>query len=147
MKIFGGGGIDDILIVAKPTDYQGISHFANSVSEFPVSLHVIPVNEGGLLASWQLSDLGGLPTFRILRQPLSSWDHLVKRVFDVLVATVGVILLSPLFLIVSIAIKLDSSGPILFRQTRHGYNNEVIKVFKFRTFFFFPLKISTTLAD
>src|SRR5262249_31121264 len=46
---------------------------------------------------------------------------------------VGLLMLSPMLAIISLAIKLDSPGPILFRQTRHGYNNEGIQVFKFRT--------------
>jgi exopolysaccharide biosynthesis polyprenyl glycosylphosphotransferase len=68
-----------------------------------------------------------------VRRPLSTFDLLVKRAFDLVVALAGLILLSPMLLIVAAAIKLDGTGPILFRQTRHGYNNGSIRVFKFRT--------------
>jgi exopolysaccharide biosynthesis polyprenyl glycosylphosphotransferase len=57
----------------------------------------------------------------------------LKRAFDLLAAVVGLIVLSPLFLIIALAIKLDSAGPVLFRQLRHGRNERVISVFKFRT--------------
>jgi exopolysaccharide biosynthesis polyprenyl glycosylphosphotransferase len=67
------------------------------------------------------------------------FDRVIKRGFDILTAVAGLIVLSPLFLIVSIAIKLDSRGPLLFRQTRHGFNNERIQVLKFRSM--------TTLED
>jgi exopolysaccharide biosynthesis polyprenyl glycosylphosphotransferase len=57
----------------------------------------------------------------------------LKRAFDLGAALVGLVLLSPLFLIVALAIKLDSNGPVLFRQLRHGRNEQAISVFKFRS--------------
>jgi exopolysaccharide biosynthesis polyprenyl glycosylphosphotransferase len=57
----------------------------------------------------------------------------VKRAFDLCVAATGLLLLAPMFLLVSVAIKLDSRGPVFFRQARHGYNQNVITVFKFRS--------------
>jgi len=70
---------------------------------------------------------------RILQSPLSHLSRAVKRAFDVVTAVAALILLSPLLIVVSLAIKLDSRGPVLFRQTRHGYNNEPIRVLKFRS--------------
>jgi exopolysaccharide biosynthesis polyprenyl glycosylphosphotransferase len=70
---------------------------------------------------------------QVLRPPLSQLQRAAKRVFDVLVATAGLVILAPLLTLAAIAIKLDSPGPVLFRQTRHGYNNETIKIFKFRS--------------
>jgi exopolysaccharide biosynthesis polyprenyl glycosylphosphotransferase len=72
-------------------------------------------------------------TMRILQCPLTPFNRAVKRAFDIAAAIAGLILMSPLFIIVSLAIKLDSPGPVLFRQTRHGYNNELIRVLKFRS--------------
>jgi exopolysaccharide biosynthesis polyprenyl glycosylphosphotransferase len=57
----------------------------------------------------------------------------LKRAFDLGAALAGLVLLSPLFLIVALAIKLDSNGPVLFRQLRHGRNEQAISVFKFRS--------------
>ena len=59
----------------------------------------------------------------------------VKRVTDILGALIGLILLSPIFLIVAIAIKLDSKGPIIFGHTRKGLGGKDIKVYKFRTMY------------
>ena len=56
----------------------------------------------------------------------------VKRVIDIVAATVSLILFSPILLITSIAIKLDSQGPIFIREVRYGYNNRAIQVLKFR---------------
>ena len=72
-------------------------------------------------------------TIQVVQPPLSAFDRVAKRAFDICIAGLGLLVLSPLFLTVSLAIRLDSRGPVLFRQTRHGYNNETIKVLKFRS--------------
>ena len=65
--------------------------------------------------------------------PAAEQDRLEKRIFDVFVALVGLILMAPLFLLTAMAIKLDSAGPVFFRQRRYGRNNRVFRIFKFRT--------------
>lgn len=65
--------------------------------------------------------------------PLSERSHLVKTLLDRTFALVGLVLLSPLLLLVALAIKLDSAGPILFVQRRYGQNNTIFRIFKFRT--------------
>lgn len=124
---------DDIVILAAATDLPRSARLADALSELPVSLHVIPVETRELLGSARLGDLGTLVTIQLLRAPLSAFDGLIKRGFDIVAAVTGLVLLSPLLLMVSVAIKLDSRGPVLFRQTRHGYNNHPIRVFKFRS--------------
>ena len=124
---------DDIVILARAADLARSARLADALSELPVSLHVIPVEAGELLGSARLGELGTLMTIQLLRPPLTATDRLVKRAFDILAAGAGLLLLSPLFLVVAAAIKLDSRGPVLFRQTRHGYNNDNIRVLKFRS--------------
>jgi Undecaprenyl-phosphate glucose phosphotransferase len=65
--------------------------------------------------------------------PAAEQDRLEKRIFDVALALAGLILLAPLFLLTAAAIKLDSAGPVFFRQRRYGRNNRVFRIFKFRT--------------
>ena len=86
-----------------------------------------------LIAGAQIGEFGGLLTIQVHRRPLSPFDLVVKRSFDIFAATVGLIVLSPLFLVVSLAIKLDSRGSVFFSQKRHGFNNAPIRVLKFRT--------------
>jgi exopolysaccharide biosynthesis polyprenyl glycosylphosphotransferase len=103
------------------------------LSEIPAGLHVILVEAATFLAPARIVEFGNTVTMQVLRPPLSQLQRMAKRVFDVLVAAAGLVILSPLLTIVAIAVKLDSAGPVLFRQTRHGYNNETIGVFKFRS--------------
>jgi Undecaprenyl-phosphate glucose phosphotransferase len=123
---------DDIVIATAENDPTVISTLADSLSELPVDVHIVPV-ESTLMASARLAEFGNVVTIRVCRRPLSIFDRIAKRTLDIVIAVAGLILFSPLLLMVSLAIKLDSRGPIFFRQTRHGYNNERIGVLKFRT--------------
>jgi Undecaprenyl-phosphate glucose phosphotransferase len=124
---------DDIVLLARPEELSQVAVLTNALSELPAAVHVIPVGLEGVLASAQLGELGKLATVQVLHRPLSLTDQVIKRAFDVVAATAGLIVLAPLMALTALAIKLDSKGPVLFRQTRHGYNNDTIRVFKFRT--------------
>lgn len=124
---------DDIIFIAPPSDFSRITFFADALSELPVAVHVIPTGLGEFWGSPRIMDFGGTAAIQVLRPPLSRMELALKRGFDICAAGLGLILLSPLMLMVSVAIKLDSPGPVLFWQKRHGYNNELIPVAKFRT--------------
>jgi Undecaprenyl-phosphate glucose phosphotransferase len=124
---------DDILVLAEPNDIRGIAQLAQALSELPTAVHVIPTGMNELWGSAKIASFGGAITVEVLSPPLSAFDQALKRMFDVFIAALGLIVLAPLLLVVSLVIKLDSSGPVLFCQRRHGYNNDVIPVLKFRT--------------
>lgn len=87
------------------------------------------------LTSWRstLTDLYGLPILEVAAPHLSRWDRFLKRAFDIVLAGLAVIALSPLFCIIGILVKLTSSGPAFFRQTRVGQNQHDFTIIKFRT--------------
>jgi Undecaprenyl-phosphate glucose phosphotransferase len=123
---------DDIIIL---TDHitPTILELASILAEVPAGVHLVPVDELHLLASGQISPFGRAQTIQLFYPPLSTSDLFIKRAFDVIFAFIGLVLLSPLFLIISVAIKMDSRGPVFFRQLRHGLNNDEIRVLKFRS--------------
>ncbi|WP_024516073.1 undecaprenyl-phosphate glucose phosphotransferase [Bradyrhizobium sp. Tv2a-2] len=124
---------DDILILISEHEIPSALALASALSDLPVDVHVVPVGSLELMAMSRVSQFGNMVTMRILQCPLTPLTRAIKRAFDICAASLGLILLSPLLVVVSLAIKLDSRGPVLFRQTRHGYNNEPIRVLKFRT--------------
>ncbi|HEX2018819.1 MAG TPA: undecaprenyl-phosphate glucose phosphotransferase [Aurantimonas sp.] len=81
------------------------------------------------------SFVGDIPLIDVFDQPLADWDRVGKRLFDVIFASLALIALAPVMVVTALAIKLDSRGPVLFRQKRHGFNNQIIEVFKFRSLF------------
>jgi Undecaprenyl-phosphate glucose phosphotransferase len=81
------------------------------------------------------SYIGAVPVLDVFDRPIADWDIVVKYLFDKIVGTLALIALSPVMLATAIAIKLDSKGPVLFRQKRYGFNNETIDVLKFRSLY------------
>jgi Undecaprenyl-phosphate glucose phosphotransferase len=81
------------------------------------------------------SYLGAVPTLDMFEAPITDWDLVMKWLFDRLVGGLILLLALPVMALVALAIKLDSPGPILFRQKRFGFNNERIDVFKFRSLY------------
>jgi Undecaprenyl-phosphate glucose phosphotransferase len=124
---------DDIVILAAQNDLSVASDLAHSLSELPCSIHIAPVDNVRFLARSHITDLGSVMALQVSMPPLTMAELAVKRIFDIVIATIALIVLSPLMLTVALAIKLDSSGNVFYRQKRHGYNNRVIRVFKFRS--------------
>jgi Undecaprenyl-phosphate glucose phosphotransferase len=81
------------------------------------------------------SYIGAVPLLDVFDKPINDWDSVAKRAFDIVFSLLLIVLLSPVMIVTAIAIKLDSKGPVLFKQKRHGFNNEVIEVFKFRSMY------------
>ena len=81
------------------------------------------------------SYLGNVPVLDVFDRPITDWDVVMKWLFDKIVGGLALICAAPLMLLVAIAIKLDSRGPVFFKQRRHGFNNEVIEVYKFRSLY------------
>jgi Undecaprenyl-phosphate glucose phosphotransferase len=79
------------------------------------------------------SYVGDIAVFDMADRPISDWNLVFKWVFDKVVALTALILLSPVMIATAIAIKLESKGPVFFMQNRHGFNNELIKIYKFRS--------------
>lgn len=81
------------------------------------------------------SYLGSVPVFDVVDRPITDWNLVFKWLFDKSVAVLALILLSPVMIATAIAIRLDSKGPVLFKQKRQGFNNEIIEIYKFRSMY------------
>ena len=78
---------------------------------------------------------GSVPFLDLFDKPIADWDAVMKRTFDIFFSIGGIILFSPIMLATMIAIKMESKGPVIFKQKRYGFNNETINVYKFRSMF------------
>jgi Undecaprenyl-phosphate glucose phosphotransferase len=79
------------------------------------------------------SYIGNIPVLDVFDRPIADWDLVLKSIFDRTVGAILLIALSPVMIATAIAVKLDSPGPVFFRQKRYGFNNELIEVYKFRS--------------
>jgi Undecaprenyl-phosphate glucose phosphotransferase len=81
------------------------------------------------------SYIGNVPVLDVFDKPITDWDVVTKWLFDKLVGGLLLLLAAPVMAAVALAVKLDSRGPIFFKQKRYGFNNEMIEVYKFRSLY------------
>ena len=81
------------------------------------------------------SYIGKVPVIDVFDRPIADWDVVMKWLFDKIIGGIFLILALPILAVVAIAIKLDSRGPVFFKQKRFGFNNDLIEVYKFRSMY------------
>lgn len=128
------GLIDDVVITLPWSEDQRIMAALSKLRELPVNVYL-----GTDLIGYRTqfrkppSHLGATPLYQVIGKPMSGWDAVIKQLEDYILASVAVVLISPFLLIIALGVWFDSGRPILFRQKRLGYNNQVFDVFKFRS--------------
>jgi exopolysaccharide biosynthesis polyprenyl glycosylphosphotransferase len=100
-----------------------------------VDIRISALNSKLRINSRAYSFIGRVPMLAAMDKPLGDWDHVLKNLEDQVIGLLLLILASPIMAIVAVAIKLESNGPIFFRQKRYGFNNELIEVLKFRSMY------------
>ncbi len=127
-------GLIDQVIVALPWSAEArIQQVVAKIAMTPVRIRLAPDLANFAFGHRPLVLLGDLPVLTLFERPISGTDAIIKRAED-LVLTLGILFfIWPIMLAAAIAIKLDSPGPIFFRQPREGFNNRPFRVWKFRS--------------
>jgi Undecaprenyl-phosphate glucose phosphotransferase len=126
----------DLVIFALPISAEGrILQMLKKLWVLPVDIRLSAHTNKLRFRPRSYSYIGGVPVLDIFDKPIADWDVVMKWLFDKIVGTLALLCLSPLMLVVAAAIKLDSRGPVLFKQKRYGFNNELIEVYKFRSMY------------
>ena len=128
--------IDSIWLAADWNDPKEIEHLRHSLSVLPIEIHAPILAISNAFPNREVGIYAGTPAVKLGRQPLSSGEQLLKRSEDITLACLFFLILSPVLLLVALLVKMDSPGPVLFRQRRHGFANGTFDVFKFRTMYF-----------
>ena len=124
---------DDVFILAPWSESDTIDACIDVFMRVPASIHLGPERVLDRFVDARISRVGGVSSLHIVRRPLSTGEVALKRAFDIAAAAAAAALLSPLFALVALAIRLDSPGPVFFLQRRYGFNQEPFRIFKFRT--------------
>lgn len=126
----------DLLIVALPlAAEQRILDIVRRLRELPVDIRLSAHNSRLRFRPRVYSYIGAVPVLDVLDRPICDWGLVTKRIEDIVIASLALIAAVPLMALIAAAIRLDSPGPVLFRQRRHGFNNELIDVLKFRSMY------------
>jgi polysaccharide biosynthesis protein PslA len=124
---------DAIYLLLPWSDTPLITRCAEMFLALPVEIHLGPEQILHRFGTTQLSKRGPMSSLQLTRLPLSWFEVLQKRLFDLLSAGVALALLTPFLLVVMALIKLDSAGPVFFLQRRYGFNQREFRIVKFRT--------------
>lgn len=125
-------GIDAAYVSLEGTGEQ-LSNLMDALQGGRASVFLIPNVFAFDLLQSELRSVNGIPVLSVGGAEMSSLGGVVKRAMDIVLSGAALLVLSPLLLLLAVAIKLDSSGPVIFRQKRCGLHNEEITVWKFRS--------------
>jgi putative colanic acid biosysnthesis UDP-glucose lipid carrier transferase len=128
-----GSDVEEVVIGADPNRWSDLRSLVAELRVVPFPVCFVPVGAASEIFRRPSRELGNAICVELQRGPLTGIEHAAKRCIDVLFAGIVLIALLPMFLIVAVAIKLDSPGPILFRQQRCGFNGKCFQIRKFRT--------------
>ena len=124
----------DLVIFALPVSAEGrILEMLKKLWVLPVDIRLAAHSNKLRFRPRAYSYIGNVPVLDVLDRPITDWDVVMKWLFDKIVGSILLLLVSPLMLLTAVAIKLDSRGPVFFKQKRYGFNNELIEVYKFRS--------------
>ena len=133
IKSIRGSDIEEIVVSLNPDNWSKISGLLQELRALPLPVNLVPVGPLSELFKLSSHKIGDTVTIELQRGPRTLSQRFVKRLIDIVFAGTALMTILPLFVIAAIVIKLDSPGPVLFRQRRRGFNGRTFWIFKFRT--------------
>ena len=129
-KIINFYYVNILVIALPPTAFATAANIVDRTRMAPVKIWIVPDAHRLALNHCNVEYLSGIPLIDIRAPSISENQRLIKRIFDIIIASMAIIVCTPVMLIVAILIKLDSSGPIFFRQERVGENTQPFEILK-----------------
>jgi Undecaprenyl-phosphate glucose phosphotransferase len=125
--------INEVIIAMPEATHHEILKIVSKCDRGKVSIKVFPDVFQIMASEISIGDLGGLPLLTVRDTALRGWRLTVKRTVDVVVSAITLVLLSPLYMLIAILIKLDSPGPVFYTQERMGLDGKRFMMLKFRS--------------
>ncbi len=125
--------VDEVIVALPAAMGTALEKIVQQVQILPIDVRILPDFGGANIPIKHVHNVSSLPLITTVTKPISEWGALLKIVEDYVIGVICLILFSPVMVLIALAIKADSDGPVLFRQRRHGYDHKVIEVLKFRT--------------
>jgi Undecaprenyl-phosphate glucose phosphotransferase len=126
-------GVDLLVVTVPVTAEKRLMQILEKLFTLPVDVRISALSSKLRLNSSAYTRIGNVPMLAVLDKPLTDWDRVLKNIEDKVLALLLLVLAAPVMAAVAAAIRYDSKGPVLFKQKRYGFNNELIEVWKFRS--------------
>ncbi len=135
MKLIRRGMIDQVFIAIPWSADNRLRELVYRLATTPVRIHLAPDLIGFEFPDRSFIRVAQLPMLHIFDRPISGWAYVTKTIEDWVIATSILLFVGSPMLLIALAIKLDSRGPVFFKQNRQGFNNNLFEVWKFRTMY------------
>lgn len=129
------GRVDQVMVALPWSADDRIQEIVAKLAVTPVRIRLAPDMANFMYLQRPFVMLDGLPVMTLFERPISGTDQIVKRLEDMVLATALTVALAPLLLMIALLVKLDSPGPVFFRQPREGFNNQAFRIWKFRSMY------------
>ncbi len=124
---------DDVFLLIPWGDTDLLARCVDMFRRLPSDIHLGPAAFLERYGDMRIDRSGPICSMHLVRSPMSTFDIVSKRVFDLVVAGLALLILSPVLVLAAAAIKLESRGPVFFTQRRYGFNQQPFRIFKFRS--------------
>jgi len=127
--------IQHIIVALEKEDNDQIINIINEIDIPDISVKILPDFYQMIIGLNQTNQIFGLPLIEVMPDPMPSWEKFTKRVFDILLSSLILVVTLPLSVIIGILVRITSKGPAIYRQKRVGLYGKEFTMFKFRTMF------------
>ncbi|MDA0986946.1 MAG: sugar transferase [Bacteroidetes bacterium] len=125
--------VSEIIIALESTDHDKLLKILELCEPYKVNFKIIPDMYDVISGQLRTNQLYGFPLIEISHRQMQPWESVLKRIIDIIFSTIMLLITLPLSILISVAIKIDSRGPIFFKQERVGCDGDIFIMQKFRT--------------
>jgi Undecaprenyl-phosphate glucose phosphotransferase len=124
---------DEVLIALPPSQSHQIDRLLDLLKDEALAIRIVPDVHRYVTLGCETEDFDGVPVVRINDSPMSGWGALLKRLTDIALSAVGLVMLAPLLVLIALLVKASSRGPVLYVQERMGLDGRSFPMLKFRS--------------
>jgi exopolysaccharide biosynthesis polyprenyl glycosylphosphotransferase len=127
--------VEEIIIAVEQSEYKSLSKILTEISDSSITIKIIPDMHDMLMGSVKVSAIFEVPLIEIKQDIMPVWQKILKRIIDVIISVIAILILTPVYLFTAIGVKISSKGPILYSHERIGINGKSFIMFKFRSMY------------
>ncbi|MDW8215869.1 MAG: sugar transferase, partial [Roseiflexaceae bacterium] len=127
--------IDEVIFALPPAQHDRVVELSLQLLGEPVMLHMVPTALDLAFARTPVDSVGGIPLVSLRESALTPSQRIIKRLFDIVVSLALIVILAPVMLLIALLIKLESPGPVFFKQERIGEHGRRFTMLKFRSMY------------
>lgn len=134
-RIINQYAVEEVIIAVEPSEHKTVENIITALEDTEVVIKIIPGMKDYLLGSVKMTAIFHAPLIEVSPDLMPSWQQSMKRVMDIIVSIIAMIILSPAYLITALGVKLTSKGPVIYSQERVGLHGKPFTMYKFRSMY------------